>query len=172
MPEATAAHDGGQAAVRLERQLSDPPARVWQALTDPKELRRWFPCDVTVAGGDCKVGASITFTFPPEIIDMTLAGQVLVLKEPEVLAFSWGDETLRFELTPQGGGTRLVLINHLHPGAAARNAAGWDDCLDRLEGRPPSPNGWRARFDAYSSAFTPRLGPQEGPPTGYKGDVA
>ncbi len=171
MTDATAAQDGDRAAVRLERQLSDPPPRVWRALTDRDELRRWFPCDVVVAGGAWAVGASITFTFPPEVIDMTLNGEVLFLKEPEVLAFSWGEETLRFELTPHGNGTRLVLINHLPPGAAARNAAGWDDCLDRLEGGSPSSDAWRIRFDAYSSAFAPELGPQEGPPPAYKGDA-
>lgn len=43
-------------AVRLERQLADPPAVVWQALTDREQLRVWFPCDVIVAGGRWEVG--------------------------------------------------------------------------------------------------------------------
>jgi hypothetical protein len=57
----------------------------------------------------------------------------------------------------------------LPAGVAARNAAGWEVCLDRLAGRNPAPDAWRPRFDAYVVAFEPELGPQEGPPTGYKG---
>jgi hypothetical protein len=50
------------------------------------------------------------------------------------------------------------------------NAAGWDVCLDRLAGLDPAPDAWRSHFDAYSSAFEQTLGPQEGPPAGYRGD--
>src|SRR5262245_59412726 len=37
-------------------------------------------------------------------------------------------------------------------------------------GLEPAPDAWRPRFDAYAAAFEPMLGPQEGPPAGYKGD--
>jgi uncharacterized protein YndB with AHSA1/START domain len=79
-------------------------------------------------------GASITFPFGPEADYVTLTGEVLEVREPQRLAFTWGDETLRFELTAHDGGTRLILIDELRPGIAARNAAGWDVCLDRLAG--------------------------------------
>jgi uncharacterized protein YndB with AHSA1/START domain len=166
MTEATLLTDRARPAVRLERRLPDPPAVVWRALTEREQLRSWFPSDVIVAGGRWQVGAPITFPFPPEVIDMTLTGQVLEVDEPNVLAFTWGEETLRFELSPEDGGTRLVLIDELPPGAAARNAAGWQTCLDRLAGVEPAPDGWRQRFEAYAAAFEPTLGPQEGPPSG------
>jgi uncharacterized protein YndB with AHSA1/START domain len=162
--------DAKRPAVRLERHLADPPPVVWQALTDREQLRSWFPCDVVVSGGRWEPGAAIEFPFPPEVIDMTLTGQVLEVDEPKRLAFTWGEETLRFELTPEDGGTRLVLIDELPAGAAARNAAGWEDCLDRLAGRTPAEGAWQQRFQAYAAAFEPALGPQEGPPAGYKGD--
>src|SRR5207302_1582238 len=80
----------------------------------------------------------ITFRFPPEVIDLTITGEVLEVQEPHVLSFTWGEETLRFELFEEGEGTRLVLVDELPAHAAARNAAGWDTCLDRLAGlRPP-----------------------------------
>jgi uncharacterized protein YndB with AHSA1/START domain len=170
MNSGTLLTDGNRPAVRLERQLPDPPAVVWRAITDREQLRSWFPCDVVVAGGRWEVGAAITFTFPPEVIDMTLTGEVLAVDEPRALAFTWGDETLRFELSSQGGGTRLVLIDELPAGIAARNAAGWDVCLDRLAGLDPSPDAWQPRFQSYAAAFEPAIGPQEGPPAGYKGD--
>jgi hypothetical protein len=100
---------------------------------------------------------------------MTLTGQVLEVDEPKVLAFTWGEETLRFELSPRDGGTLLVLTDELSASAAARNAAGWDVCLDRLAGSEPPEEAWRARFDAYAAAFEPTLGEQDGPPADYKG---
>jgi uncharacterized protein YndB with AHSA1/START domain len=168
MNDATHLTRGARPAVRLERTLPDPPAVVWQALTDREQLRSWFPCDVIVAGGRWEVGASLTFPFPPEVIDMTLTGEVLDVDEPRVLAFTWGEEILRFELAAHGAGTRLVLVDELPAGAAARNAAGWDVCLDRLAGLEPAPDAWRPRFDAYAAAFAPALGPQDGPPAGDK----
>jgi uncharacterized protein YndB with AHSA1/START domain len=161
MTNATLLTDGARPAVRLERDLPDVPPVVWRALTDRTELKAWFPCDVIVAGGTWQVGASITFRFDEH--DMTLTGEVLEVDEPRVLAFTWGEDTLRFELSRHGGGTRLVLVDELPPGAAARNAAGWEECLDRLAGVEAG-ESWQPRFDRYAAAFTPVIGTQEGPP--------
>jgi uncharacterized protein YndB with AHSA1/START domain len=170
MTDGTLITSGIRPAVRLERQLADPPGAVWQALTERDQLRRWFPCDVEVEGGTWEVGRAITFQFPTEVIDMTLTGEVLEVDEPKALAFTWGEEVLRFELTPHSGGTRLVLIDELPADAAARNAAGWEECLDRLAGLRPAPQTWRTRFNAYCAAFEPVVGPQRGPPANYKGN--
>jgi uncharacterized protein YndB with AHSA1/START domain len=161
--------DGARPAVRLERQLHDPPEIVWRALTERDRLRSWFPCDVIVEGGEWVPGAAITFPFPSEVIDLTLTGEVLEVEEPNLLVYTWGDETLRFELSDTDGGTRLALIDELPGSHAARNAAGWDACLDRLVGETPGPDSWRPRFDAYSAEFEPVIGAQEGPPAEIKG---
>jgi hypothetical protein len=103
-------------------------------------------------------------------MDMTLTGTVLAVDEPKLLSYTWGeDEVLRFELHPDGEGTRLVLTDQLEAGWAARNAAGWEDCLDRLAGVPVEQDAWQRRFAGYSAAFEPVIGPQEGPPADYKG---
>jgi uncharacterized protein YndB with AHSA1/START domain len=170
MNDATLDTSGPKPAVRLERYLPDPPPVVWQAITDRAQLKEWFPCDVIVDGGRWVVGASITFPFPSEVIEMTLTGTVLAVEEPTLLSYTWGaDEVLRFELHPEAGGTRLVLTDELKASWAARNAAGWEDCLDRLAGLAAQPAGWRRRFDAYCAAFEPAIGAQEGPPAEYKG---
>jgi uncharacterized protein YndB with AHSA1/START domain len=155
--------------LRIERQLLDPPSVVWSALTDREQLRSWFPSDVVVEGGVWKVGAAISFVFPPDIIEMTLTGEVLEVLEPSRLAYTWGEDILRFELSESRGGTKLVLYNVLSAPGAARNAAGWDECLDRLERLPVKPDAWKVRFGQYQREFEPVLGPQEGPPAGYKG---
>jgi uncharacterized protein YndB with AHSA1/START domain len=169
MTDATIITSNGRPTVRLERHLVDSPPVVWHALTDPEQLRSWFPCDVVVEGGVWKVGAAITFPFPPDIIEMTLAGEVLEVVEPTRLAYTWGEDTLRFELGESKGGTLLVLYNELSASSAARNAAGWDDCLDRLAHLSAKPDAWKIRFGQYQRDFEPVLGPQDGPPAGYKG---
>jgi uncharacterized protein YndB with AHSA1/START domain len=170
MTEGVFLTDGMRPAVRLERHLSDPPVVVWQAITEREQLRSWFPCDVVVDGGRWAVGAAISFRFPPEVIDMTLTGEVLAVDEPSLLSYSWGDEILRFELSAENGGTLLVLTNELPAGRAARNAAGWEGCLDRLAGLGSDEGAWKPRFEAFASAFEPIIGAQEGPPPGYQGD--
>ena len=170
MTDATLDTSGPKPAVRLERYLPDPPPVVWQAITDRAQLKEWFPCDVIVDGDRWEVGASITFPFPPEVIEVTLTGTVLAVTEPTLLSYTWGaDEVLRFELYPEGEGTRLVLTDQLQASWAARNAAGWEDCLDRLAGLAVVPDGWLRRFEAYRTAFEPAIGAQEGPPAEYKG---
>ncbi|HLK45033.1 MAG TPA: SRPBCC domain-containing protein [Acidimicrobiales bacterium] len=159
---------GRRPTVRLERVLRDPPSVVWRALTEPDELAGWFPCGVRLdEGGSWSVGARLTFSFPATEVDLTLTGEVLEVDPPHVLAYTWGDDVLRFELAPEGAGTRLTLVNELDAAAAARNAAGWEVCLDRLEGVGEGAPWW-PRFEAYRSRFEPLLGvTQEGPPAGH-----
>ena len=171
MTEETLDTSGPRPAVRLKRHMPDPPSVVWQAITERGQLKSWFPCDVIVEGDRWQVGASITFVFPPEVTDLTLTGTVLAVDEPKLLSYSWGeDEILRFELSPEAGGTRLVLTDQLQAGWAARNAAGWENCLDMLVGLSPERGAWQRHFDTYAAAFEPLIGPQEGPPAGHKSD--
>ena len=51
---------------------------------------------------------------------------------------------------------------------AARNAAGWEVCLELLAGRHPAADAWKLGFDRYVAEFEPELGPQEGPPPGFE----
>ncbi len=173
MTEAKILAGGRRASLRLERHLSDPPEVVWRALTDRDELRSWFPCDVEVGGGSWRVGAAIVFRFPPEVMDMTLEGRILAVEEPKLLSYTWGDETLRFELSVEGTGTLLVLTDELSIEIAARNAAGWEQCLDLLARaeQPSGQPGWKDVFETYAAQFSPLLGPQAGPPADYKGDA-
>ncbi|MEY9895029.1 uncharacterized protein YndB with AHSA1/START domain [Catenulispora sp. MAP12-49] len=185
MSEASLTTGGTQgAAIRLERPLPDPPAEVWQALTEREQLKAWFPCDVIVDGGRWEPGAGLSFVFGPEADGLTMKGEVLEAREPESLAFTWGEETLRFTLSPQGTGTLLVLVDELRPGIAARNAAGWEACLELLAGgtrdrdtdrdantdrnTDRDKDAWKTRFERYTALFSPTLGEQEGPPAGME----
>jgi uncharacterized protein YndB with AHSA1/START domain len=169
MSDATLLTDRTRPAVRLERRLPDPPEIVWGALTEREQLRSWFPCDVIV--DEWVPGAEIRFVFPADVIDLTLGGEVLEIDQPRLLVFSWGEETLRFELSPDASGTLLALTDELPASAAARNAAGWGSCLARLAGIEPPADAWRVRFAAYTAGFEPLIGHQDGPPEEYKGKL-
>jgi hypothetical protein len=41
--------DQGRATLRFERDLHHSQDRVWRAVTDPQELRDWFPAEVIYA---------------------------------------------------------------------------------------------------------------------------
>ena len=82
---------------------------------------------------------------------------------PRRLRFTWGEDTITFELSPVSGGTTFILSEVLGAERAARNAAGWEVCLDRLVGGAVGED-WSSRFDRYRTAFEPLLGAQERSP--------
>ncbi len=106
---------------RVERLYAHPPERVWRALTTPELLSRWLmPNDFAPV-----VGHRFTFhTEPGPGFDGVVHCEVLELEAPEVLAFSWRggplDTHVRFELTPEGAGTRLRMTHSGFRGLKAR----------------------------------------------------
>jgi uncharacterized protein YndB with AHSA1/START domain len=164
MTEATLLRAGARPILRFERHLPRPVDAVWRAVTDPAEMRVWFPTRIVI--DEWKQGAQLTHHFDGHDID-PLPGTVLEWDPPHRVRFTWGPDTIGFELTAApDGGTIFVLTEELSANAAARNAAGWEACLDRLElGQESEP--WQPRFDRYASEFEPVLGHQDGPPEGY-----
>jgi uncharacterized protein YndB with AHSA1/START domain len=167
MSEATLLKAGARPVLRFERQLPRPPEEVWRAVTDPIEMRTWFPTRIEIE--HWKVGAPLAHHFDQHDIE-PLSGTVLEWDPPRRVSFTWANDTITFELAPaEGGGTLFVLTEELDANHAARNAAGWEACLDRLEGCQERET-WKERFDRYVDGFEPVLGPQDGPPDGTKID--
>jgi uncharacterized protein YndB with AHSA1/START domain len=154
----------GRPALRFERVLRHPIDAVWQAVTEPAELAHWFPAKVTV---DLEPGGAMSFDFGG---GMTMDGVVTELDPPRTFAFRWGTEDLRFELEPDGDGCRLRFTHVLdEENTAARNAAGWEVCLDQLEGRldgaettapesRPTPE-WERYYEEHTSRGVPSGAP-------------
>jgi uncharacterized protein YndB with AHSA1/START domain len=166
MNEATLIGSGARPTLRFERHLSSPVPDVWRAVTDPAEMRSWFPTRIEIE--EWRVGAALTHHFDGHDID-PLPGTVVAWDPPYAVRFTWGEDTISFELTPGAdGGTVFVLTEQLAAGHAARNAAGWEACLARLARGVDGPP-WHERFDHYVSIFEPVLGAQEGPPAGHRG---
>ena len=147
----------------LVRELRHPPAKVWQALTDPAHLREWAPFD---ADGDLgTAGAKVKLT--------TVAAPALHVTEttvtradaPEVLEYNWGDHNMRWELEASGRGTRLTLWTNIGRRFISMGAAGWHICFDVLDhllsgtplGRVVGPEamkfGWQRLHAEYARQF-------------------
>lgn len=165
----------GKPALRFERHYRHPLERVWRAVTDPGEMASWFPSAVV---GERAVGAPLVFEDdaqraaareagePTRVDGPPIVGTVVTYDPPTVFSFTWGAELLRFELIPDGDGTRLVFTQILsHQSVAARNGAGWHACLgalDRLLGQDvPDEDGAAVYAD-----YVGRIGPALGAPAG------
>jgi uncharacterized protein YndB with AHSA1/START domain len=159
--------DGTRWRLRFTRTLPHPPEKVWRALTTEPHLSAWFPSRIE---GEWTPGAPLQFVFDDgEAPDMK--GEVRAVEPPRVLEFTWGDDLLRFELEAIDGGTVLRMSDTFDElGRAARDAAGWHECLDilaaALDGREPAPGPWRVRWQQYIDAFGPEAGAM-GPPDGH-----
>ena len=115
----------------------------------------WFP-DGSPAG-DFVEGA--TLRFGPDF-----TGQVITADPPRVLEFMWGDDTLRFELRPDGTGTVLTFTDTFDDyGKSARDGAGWHACVENLvhvlDGTEPPADAaahWREIYADYQRALRTR----------------
>ena len=138
-----------QDTVEREVTYPQPIERVWAALTEPEQMRRWF-CDKGI-DGDLRPGARIRFLWS----NHTSGAIVETVEPPRRFAFRWvpgmferadlpleeQDLTLvDFTLDAVDGGTRLRLVESgfaafdeaRHAEAFRMNSGGWDECIAEL----------------------------------------
>jgi uncharacterized protein YndB with AHSA1/START domain len=152
--------------LRFRRELRHPVAKVWKALTEPDELRKWFPDQVSVR--EWKVGARMEFKDANARIQ-PFDGEVLAYEPPRRLEFRWGTDVIRLEVAPHGDGCVLTLVDTIDElGKAARDGAGWHVCLGALEAAldgSSSISDWADVHEKYVQKFGPEastIGPPEG----------
>jgi uncharacterized protein YndB with AHSA1/START domain len=159
-PTGQYAQRDGTPTVRFERTFSRPVAEVWAAITDPDRLARWFPTSVEFSS--LRPGSPIEFRFVDDAYP-PLAGEFREVSAPQALSFTWGEDLLTFRLTEadEGEVCRLRFAVALDAaGKAARDAAGWDVCLDGLattlagglERRPVAEGAWADYYAQYQAA--------------------
>jgi uncharacterized protein YndB with AHSA1/START domain len=123
--------EGEKWTLILVRELRYSPEKVWQALTDPAQLREWAPFDADANMGN--VGkVKLTWLGTSAVVET----EVTRADAPRVLEY--GDT--RWELEPLGSGTRLTLWASIDRRFVSMGAAGWHislDILDRLLGGAP-----------------------------------
>jgi len=151
--------------LRFVRHLPHPVEKVWRAVTEPEHLGAWFPSTIE---GERAPGAALRFVFDGGFV---VDGEMLVYDPPRCLEFTWGEDTLRIELAPDGEGTRLTLLDSFpEQGKAARDAAGWHVCLELLAlatAGQPGLGDHRARWAAVHPRYVEAFGPDAatGPPS-------
>jgi len=125
--------DGEKWTLILVRELRHPPEKVWQALTDPTQLREWAPFDA--AGSLGTVGSTVKLTTVGAPTSHVTETTVTRADAPKVLEYNWGGFDMRWQLEAVGGGTRLTLWTNIDRRFISMGAAGWHiafDVLDRL----------------------------------------
>jgi len=155
--------DGDRWTLVLVRELRHPPAKVWEAITQPEHLREWAPFDSDkTLGAVGAVQLTTVGTPSPQVTE----SQVKRAEPPKLLEYSWGGQELRWQLEPQGGGTRLTLWHNIDRRFISMGAAGWHLCIDVLDralsahpvGRIVGPDamkfeGWQRLNREYAKQF-------------------
>lgn len=131
--------------------LGAPPERVWQAITDPEQIARWFPdrTDLEPRAGSVgwfdwtehgKYAVRVEEVDPPRRLVWTWA------REPNVGLDDAARTTVEWTLAPaEDGGTTVFLreTGFTDPAARDGNDAGWDkelgELVEYLEGAPTYP---------------------------------
>ena len=139
---------------RYERHLKHSPQKVWASLTENGQLAQWFP-ELRVQelrkGGIIKFDMQDGTSIEMEIIDFDLYS---------VLEYTWAKDRVRFELYPEPGGCKLLLIETITAitDHTPKDLAGWHVCLDviaaLLDGRTLESRKaeWEKWYPKYAEA--------------------
>ena len=157
---ATFAINPTQDVVQAEINIAAPPARVFQAITDPRQLPQWWGQEGMYKTVDCDIDLKVGGRWSSRGSDaggnaFTVEGEYLEIDPPKRLVYTWvatwtGDlkTTVQWELSPTGNGT-LVRLTHSgfagQPEAAKSHAMGWQAVL-----------GWLQAFAADGETFASR----------------
>jgi len=152
----------GRPTLVLSRHVRHSPERVWVALTVPDELCKWapfFPSRDLSEPGDARL--KLTSGEPDEF-----GSEVRRSVFPRLLEYTWGNDVLRWELTPEGTGTRLRLFHSVEgPDWLPRVAADWHLCvlvaermldgnpIGRIVGKDARNYGWDNLHGQYAKAL-------------------
>jgi len=159
LADASVVPEDGRWALIFVRDLRHPPAKVWAALTNPEQLDQWAP--FTTPRDLATIGdTTLTVIDGPNRTDMPAT--VRRAEPPKFLEYTWGDDLLRWELTPTEQGTRLTLRHTFAKrDEAPMFLAGWHLCtavlthllagnpVGVIRGRDAMSYGWddlRARY--------------------------
>ena len=136
---------------------------MWEALTDPEEMREWAPFD---ADRNLETLGDATLTMAGGAGDEQTSAQVRIADRPRLLEYTWDADVLRWELEPTATGTRLTLRHTTDREWASKVSAGWHICIDVMElfldGHPigrivaeeAKEHGWGRLNDAYAAQLS------------------
>jgi len=118
---------GERVRVLLRRSYDAPIGDVWDAVTQPDRMKRWF----MPISGELRVGGSFQ-------LEGNAGGEILTCEPPRLLRVTFGGPTsiLEVRLTPQGDSETVLELEHTVPIEMAQSGAGalyvgpgWDGAL-------------------------------------------
>jgi uncharacterized protein YndB with AHSA1/START domain len=156
--------DGEKWTLVIVREFRASPDKVWDALTDPAQLREWAPFDADRSLDEVGNTVKLTTVGAPSL--HVTETTVTRADAPKVLEYKWSGFDMRWELEAVGNGTRLTLWTNIDRRYISMGAAGWHVCFDVLDhllsgdpiGRTVGPaamkvNGWQRLNDEYARQF-------------------
>ena len=133
-------------SLTLKRRINAPPAKVYEAWTDPAKIARWFgPAQVEIlrAEADARVGGRYRFVArSPDGNEHDVSGVYREVTPNQKLVFTWAwrstperESLVTVLLKPDGDGTLLTLTHEqfFDEPARDRHQSGWTGALDKLE---------------------------------------
>ena len=118
---------GEVVSVLLRRSYDAPVGDVWDAVTQPDRIKRWF----MPISGDLRAGGSFQ-------LEGNAGGEILSCEPPRLLKVSFGGPTsiVELRLTPDGDSDTVLELEHTVPIEFAQSGAGalyvgpgWDGAL-------------------------------------------
>ena len=130
--------------LQIVRVLPAPIQRVFDALTDPAQMTRWFFAGeswTAEVSNDLRVGGAYSVTMITDSGDRLVCNGVYrAIEPPSRLVFTWTsyavtDTLVTITLRDLGGSTELTLTHEGLVDAAIREShtQGWGGCLASLE---------------------------------------
>ncbi len=151
MPKASITPD--QDSIVTEIDIAAPPSRVFEALTDPAQLMRWFTdasCPVKSWQMDARPGGSYSYATEKGnfevngVSEFQCHGEIVKFDPPRLLVYTWISNwhlepqrrtTVRWELTPTAAGTHLRVTHSglaQEPEARKDYSGGWPGVVEKL----------------------------------------
>jgi uncharacterized protein YndB with AHSA1/START domain len=132
-------------SLTIKRRINAPPAKVYQAWTDPQKMMRWYaPADAETlrAEADTRVGGRFRVlmrTADGEEHDVSGVYREVVPDEKLVFTWAWRskpewESLVTVALKRDGEGTILTLIHEQLPDEAERDGHrnGWTGAIEKL----------------------------------------
>jgi len=114
-------------AIRFERRYATPLDDLWAAISDPEQVAVWMEYPTLL---EPVVGGRVLIDFAPED---PLEGIVSAAETNKLLAYTWGESLIKWELSPDEQGSRLVFSHFgVRPEFLTGLCAGWQCFLDNL----------------------------------------
>ncbi len=107
--------DGEEVAVLIRRSYDAPNLEVWDALTDPERIKRWF----YPVSGDLQLGGTFQ-------LEGNAGGEIKRCEPPRLLKVTFGGPTslVELRLSPEGEDRTVLELEHTVPIDMAMSGAG------------------------------------------------